>query len=102
MAIILVQQQPNKQQHHNHGLSVTVQVKIKHVTTVTAKHPIAYHILKPINLARLGTREELKRAKVQDTVRCSSVTRQHKVVTLKRKTPCRHATDKSCVRIAQH
>ena len=75
LTIKLVQQQPCKYQHYNHGLSEMVQVKIKQVTNVAPKAPIAYHILKPIDCARLWAREEFKRTNVQDAVRCRGVAR---------------------------
>ena len=70
---VVIQQQPHEYQHHNHGLSVTVHVKIKHVTIVTPKAASAYHTSKPINLAGLRAREELERTDMQDAVWCCGV-----------------------------
>ena len=55
-------------------------------------------ILKPINLARLWTREELERTKVQDAVRCCGITRQDKIIPSKRKPPRFCFAYKCCIR----
>lgn len=99
-SIVLVDLEKNTADWHRQGLSVTVQVRIKHVTVTIAKTPTPYHTLKPINLTRLWAREELKWSNVQDAVRCGSVTRQYKTITLERQSPRRCATDKCCVRVA--
>ena len=79
-----------------------VQVNIKHVTIVIANAAIAYHILEPIDLAGLRTREELKRTKVQDTVRRCTIMRYYKVVSLKGQSPSWRAANECCIRVPQH